>query len=117
MINESCGQKNDLYEKLWNEWSDGVKLSNFEFLSRFGVCEEKLNCLFLELGYDNKKPLNKEDFYKLMKKVESSQKCEKDEFEKMCISSSFPLTQSQDHNENVIYYFYCYEHIHLYRMK
>jgi hypothetical protein len=103
MSNESCGQKNDLYEKLWSEWSDGVKLSNFEFLSRLGVCEEKVNFLFLELGFDNKKSLNKEDFYKLIKKVEFSENCKKDEFGKMCVFSSFPLTQNQDHNENVIY--------------
>jgi hypothetical protein len=103
MSSESYGQKNDLYEKLWNEWSDGVKLSNFEFLSRLGVCEEKVNCLFLELGYDDKKSLNKEDFYKLIKKVEFAEKFKKDEFRKMCLSSSFPLTHNQDHNESVIY--------------
>jgi hypothetical protein len=101
--NESYGQKNNVYEKLWNEWSDGVKLSNFEFLSRLGVCEEKLNCLFLELGFDDKNSLNKEEFYKLIEKVEFVEKCKEDEFEKMSISSSFPLTQNQDHNENVIY--------------
>jgi hypothetical protein len=55
------------------------------------------------LGFDDKKSLNKEDFYKLMKKVEFSEKCKEDEFEKICISSNFPLTQNQDHNENVIY--------------
>jgi hypothetical protein len=103
MYNESRGQKKYLYENLWNEWSDGVKLSNFEFLSRLGVCKEKVNCLLLESGFDNKKSLNKEDFYKLMKKVESAEKCEKDEFGNKSIFSSFPLFQSQDHNENVIY--------------
>jgi hypothetical protein len=103
MSSESSGQKSNQYEKLWNEWSDGVKLSNFKFLSRLGVCEEKVNFLFLELGFDNKKSLNKEDFYKLIQKVEFVEKFKKDEFGKMSISSSFPLTQNQDHNENVIY--------------
>jgi hypothetical protein len=59
--------------------------------------------VFLELGYDDKKSLNKEAFFKMIEKVEFSEKCKEDEFRKMCISSSFPLTQSQDHNENVIY--------------
>jgi hypothetical protein len=103
MSNELSFEENDLYEKLWNEWSDGVKLPNFNFLSRLGVCEEKLNCLFLELGFDDNKSLNKEDFFKLIKKVEFAEKCKKDEFGKMSIYSSFPLTRSQDHNENVIY--------------
>jgi hypothetical protein len=103
MSNESCCEKNNLYEKLWSEWSDGVKLSNFEFLSRLGVCEEKVNSMFLELGFDDNKSLNKEDFYKLIKKVEFLENRKEDEFEKMCISSSFPLSQNQEHSENVIY--------------
>jgi hypothetical protein len=48
MSSESYDQKNDLYKKLWNEWSDGVKLSNFEFLSRLGVCEEKLSSVYVQ---------------------------------------------------------------------
>jgi hypothetical protein len=55
MINESSGGKNSHYEKLWNQWSDGVKLSNLEFLSRLIVCEEKVNSLLLELGYNKMK--------------------------------------------------------------
>jgi hypothetical protein len=54
-INESSDGKNSHYEKLWNKWSDGVKLSNLEFLSRLSVLKEKVNSLLLEMGYNETK--------------------------------------------------------------
>jgi hypothetical protein len=103
MSSESSCEANELYEKLWNEWSDGVKLSNLEFLSRLGICEEKVNTLFLELGYNDKHSLNKEEFYELMRKIEYCQKFEKNEEKEKSIFSSFQFSQSQDHNENVFH--------------
>jgi hypothetical protein len=103
MSSESTYGKNIHYEKLWNEWSDGVKLPIFKFFSKFGVCEEKVNCLLLEFGYDDKKSLNKEEFYELMKKVEFAEKCKLGEFGKMCIFSSFQITESKHPNEYVFH--------------
>jgi hypothetical protein len=68
--NESSGEKKNFYEKLWNEWSDSVKLSNLKFLTRLGICEEEVNSLLLRFGFDDKHSLNKEEFYELMRKIE-----------------------------------------------
>jgi hypothetical protein len=103
MSNEISYKEDDIYKKLWNEWSDGVKFSNLEFLSRLGVCEEKVNSLLLEFGYDDKKSLNKEEFYELMRKVEFAENCETGEFGKMSIFSSFQITESQHPNEYVFH--------------
>jgi hypothetical protein len=96
MSSESSCEKNELYEKLWNEWSDGVKLPNLEFLTRLGICEEKVNALLLGLGYNDKHSLNKEEFYELMRKINFFQ-----EFES--VFSSFEFFRGQDHNEFVFH--------------
>jgi hypothetical protein len=101
MNSESSCESNELYEKLWNEWSDGVKLSNLNFLSRLGNCEEKVNSLLLELGFDHKNSLNKEEFCELMRKIEFYKEFEKNEEKEKSVFSSFEFSQSQDHNENV----------------
>jgi hypothetical protein len=99
----SYDSSGDCYVKLWNECSDGVKLPIFKFFSGFGVCEEKVNSLLLELDCDDKKSLNKEEFYKLMRKVEFAEKCKVGEFGKMSIFSSFQITESQGANEYVFH--------------
>jgi hypothetical protein len=103
MSSESSCEKNELYEKLWNEWSDGLKLSNLEFLSRLVVCEEKVITLLLGLGFDHKNSLNKEEFYELMRKIEFYEKFEKIEEKEKSVFSSFEFSQSQDHNEYVFH--------------
>jgi hypothetical protein len=100
-INESSDGKNNHYEKLGNQWSDGVKLSNLEFLSRLSVCKEKVNSLLLELGCNEMKLLNKEEFYELMRKIEFSQKYEKNEFRKESFILNFEFTQNENNNEYV----------------
>jgi hypothetical protein len=103
MSNETSYKEDVIYERLWNEWSDSVKLPIFKFFSGFGVCEEKVNSLLLEFGYDDKESLNKEEFYKLMRKVEFAEKCKTGEFGKMSIFSSFQVSQSQHPNEFVFH--------------
>jgi hypothetical protein len=103
MSTKSSYRKNSYYEKLWNERSDGVNLSNLSFLTRLGVCEEKVNYLFLELGYDDKHSLNKKEFYELMRKIEFCEEFEKNEEKEKSIFSSFEFSQSKDHNEYVFH--------------
>jgi hypothetical protein len=53
----------------------------------------------LELSFENKKPLNKEELYNLLRRIEFVRKCEKDEKRKILIFSKFEFTPSQNHNE------------------
>jgi hypothetical protein len=101
MSSVSSCEANELYEKLWNEWSDGVKLSNLEFLTRLGVCEEKVNAQLLGLDYNDKHSLNKKEFYELMRKIEFYQEFEKNEEKEKFVFSSFEFSQGQDPNEYV----------------
>jgi hypothetical protein len=103
MSTESSCEANELYVKLWNEWSDGVKLSILEFLTRFGTCAEKVNSLLLGLGDNDKHSLNKEEFYELMRKIEFYQEFEKNEEKEKSVFSSFQFSQKEDHNENVFH--------------
>jgi hypothetical protein len=49
----------------------------------------------LEMGYNETKWLNKEKFYELMRKIEFSQKYEKNEFWKESFISNFEFTQNE----------------------